>query len=86
VERLVLLAEPENKIAPELLSDHIRQKGRSSRRSSANLKLAVMDLEDEMIRETLTRFRNNKSLTARTLGISRQSLIDKIKRMKVSTK
>jgi transcriptional regulator with PAS, ATPase and Fis domain len=39
-----------------------------------------------MIRETLTRFRNNKSLTARTLGISRQSLIDKIKRMKVSTK
>jgi two-component system response regulator HupR/HoxA len=86
VERLVLLAEPENKIAPELLSDHIRQKGRSSRRSSANLKLAVMDLEDEMIRETLSRFRHNKSRTARALGISRQSLIDKIKRVKVPTK
>jgi two-component system, NtrC family, response regulator HupR/HoxA len=86
VERLVLLGEPERPIGPELLSDHIRQKGRSSRRSAANLKLAVMDLEDEMIRETLTRFRNNKSRTARALGISRQSLIDKIKRTKVPTK
>jgi len=86
VERLVLLADPEKEIRPELLSDHIRQKSRPSRRSNANLKLAIMDLEDEMIRETLARFRNNKSRTARVLGISRQSLIDKIKRMKVPTK
>jgi two-component system, NtrC family, response regulator HupR/HoxA len=86
VERLVLLAEPEKTIGSELLSDHIRQKGRPSHRSNANLKLAVMDLEDEMIRETLSRFRHNKSRTARALGISRQSLIDKIKRVKVPTK
>jgi two-component system, NtrC family, response regulator HupR/HoxA len=86
VERLVLLAEPEKAIEPDLLSNHIRQKGGSSRRAGASLKLAVIDLEDEMIRETLARFRNNKSRAARTLGISRQSLIDKLKRMKVPTK
>jgi two-component system response regulator HupR/HoxA len=86
VERLVLLAEPEKAIGPELLSDHIRQKSRPLPRSNGNLKLAVMDLEDEMIRDTLARFSNNKSRTARALGISRQSLIDKMKRMKVSSK
>jgi two-component system, NtrC family, response regulator HupR/HoxA len=86
VERLVLLVEPEKAIGPELLSDHIRQRTRSFPRSNGNLKIAIMDLEDQMIHETLTRFRNNKSRTARALGISRQSLIDKIKRMKVSSK
>jgi two-component system, NtrC family, response regulator HupR/HoxA len=86
VERLVLLAEPERPIGPELLSDHIRKKDKSGHRFNANLKIAVMDLEDEIIRETLARFRNNKSRTARVLGISRQSLIDKIKRLKVPAK
>lgn len=45
------------------------------------MKSAVRDLEEEMIRQTLTRFDQNKSRTARFLGISRQSLLEKLRRM-----
>lgn len=81
IERLVLLSEPDSEIAPELLSDHIRQCHRPSPHSDGNLKSAVRDLEEEMIRETLARFGQNKSRTARALGISRQSLLKKLRKM-----
>lgn len=86
VERLVLLAEPEKSIGAELLSDHIRQKPKSVSRSDRHLKSAIQDLEDEIIRETMKRLQNNKSRTARTLGISRQSLLEKLRRMELSSK
>jgi two-component system response regulator HupR/HoxA len=81
IERLVLLSEPGREIGPELLSDHIRQRHRPSPPSDGDLKSAVRDLEEEMIRETLARFGQNKSRTARALGISRQSLLEKLRRM-----
>lgn len=81
IERLVLLSEPGRAINPELLSDHIRQRHRPSTFADGDLKSAVRDLEDEMIRETLARFSQNKSRTARALGISRQSLLEKLRRM-----
>jgi len=83
IERLVLLSEPDKEIGPELLSDHIRQRHRPSLLSNGDLKSAVRDLEEEMIRETLARFSQNKSRTARALGISRQSLLEKLRRMGV---
>jgi two-component system response regulator HupR/HoxA len=82
IERLVLLAEPEREIGPEYLSDYISQRARPTARSNGNLKTAVQMLEDEMIREAMQRFHRNKSRTARALGISRQSLIEKLRRMK----
>jgi two-component system, NtrC family, response regulator HupR/HoxA len=82
IERLVLLAEPEKEISPEFLSDHIRQRQRPFALPEGNLKTAVQNLEEEMIRGSMERFRNNKSQVARTLGISRQSLIEKLKRMR----
>jgi two-component system response regulator HupR/HoxA len=85
IERLVLLAEPEKDIGPDLLSDHIRQRQRSLPLPEGNLKLAVQNLEEGMIRTTMERFRNNKSRVARTLGISRQSLLEKLKRMGPAT-
>ncbi len=81
IERLVLLSEAGKEIGPELLSDHIRQRHRPSLLSDGDLKSAVRDLEDEMIRDTLARFSQNKSRTARALGISRQSLLEKLRRM-----
>jgi two-component system, NtrC family, response regulator HupR/HoxA len=81
IERLVLLSEAEKDIEPELLSDHIRQRHRPSLLSNGNLKSAVRDLEDEMIKDALARFDQNKSRTARALGISRQSLLEKLRRM-----
>jgi two-component system, NtrC family, response regulator HupR/HoxA len=83
VERLVLLSEPEKEIEPELLSDHIRQRHRPSLLSNSDLKSAIRNLEDEMIKDTLARFDQNKSRTARALGISRQSLLEKLRRMRL---
>jgi two-component system response regulator HupR/HoxA len=80
-ERLVLLSEGDKEIGPELLSDHIRQRHRTPVLSNGDLKSAVRDLEEVMIRETLARFSQNKSRTARALGISRQSLLEKLRRM-----
>jgi two-component system, NtrC family, response regulator HupR/HoxA len=82
VERLVLLAECDKAIGPEYLSDYVRQRTRAVP-PDGNLKRAVQHLEEEMIRSTLQRFKNNKSQTARALGISRQALIDKLKRTKL---
>jgi len=81
IERLVLISDIGKEIGAELLSDHIRQRHRPSLIRDGNLKSAVRDLEDEMIRDTLTRFSQNKSRTARALGISRQSLLEKLRRM-----
>jgi two-component system response regulator HupR/HoxA len=86
IERLVLLSEAEKDIGSELLSEHISQRAKPTRRSNGNLKIAIQDLEEEMIRETMERFQQNKSKTARALGISRQSLIEKLRRMRMSQK
>lgn len=84
IERLVLLSEGEKVIGPELLSDHIRQRHRPSPVSDGDLKSAVRVLEEDMIRETLARLGQNKSRTARVLGISRQSLLEKLRRMGIN--
>jgi two-component system, NtrC family, response regulator HupR/HoxA len=81
IERLVLLSEREKDIGSELLSDHIRQRPRSFPVSNGGLKSAIRTLEEDMIREALARLGQNKSRTARTLGISRQSLLEKLRRM-----
>jgi two-component system response regulator HupR/HoxA len=81
IERLVLLSETGKDIKPELLSDHIGERHKSSDSGDGDLKSAVRELEEEMIRKTLQRFDQNKSKTARALGISRQSLLEKLRRM-----
>jgi len=81
IERVVLLADAEKQIAPELLSDHIRQGQRQPFPSDGDLKSAVRELEEAMIRSTLDRCGHNKSRAARALGISRQALLEKLRRM-----
>jgi transcriptional regulator with PAS, ATPase and Fis domain len=80
IERLVLVAEPDGEVGPELLSEHVWRRSRATARRQKNLKDAVQALEEEMIRETLGRLGGNRSKTARVLGISRQSLLDKLRR------
>jgi two-component system response regulator HupR/HoxA len=84
IERLVLLAEPEKEIDPDLLSDHIRPRLRPYPPPDGNLKIAVQNLEEEMIRDAMERLNHNKSRVARALGISRQSLLEKLRRMNPS--
>ena len=81
IERLVLLAEAEREIGPELLSDHIRQTRLAAPRGDRNMKEAIQQLEAVMIQEAMRRFNRNKSRAARALGISRQSLIEKLRRV-----
>jgi DNA-binding NtrC family response regulator len=45
-----------------------------------SLKKAIAELERQMIQETLTATKNNQQQTARLLGLSRQGLINKLKR------
>lgn len=84
VERLVLLGELERPIGPELLSDYISQRGRAASRQDGNLKVAIRRLEEEMIREAMEKTNFNKSRAARLLGISRQSLIEKLRKPALS--
>jgi Nif-specific regulatory protein len=49
-----------------------------------SLKKAITDLERQMIQETLTATRNNQQQTARLLGLSRQGLINKLKRYAIT--
>ncbi len=81
IERLVLLAEPDKEIGPENLSEFLRQRPRIVSRPNGDLKTATRLLEEEMIRETMQKCQLNKSKAARMLGISRQSLIEKLKHM-----
>ena len=81
IERLVLLSEEGGVIGSELLSDHIRQRSQASPSLDGDMKSAIRDLEEKMIRKALVRFDHNKSRMARALGVSRQSLIDKMRRM-----
>ena len=83
IERLVLLAEPDREIGPEFLSEFLRQRPRPAHRPDGDLKTAMRLLEEELIRETMQKCQHNKSKAARILGISRQSLIDKLKRMQL---
>jgi two-component system response regulator HupR/HoxA len=52
-----------------------------SRPLSGKLQQAQEDLERRMIRHALMRFQGNRSRCARSLGISRQGLLNKIQRL-----
>ena len=51
---------------------------------SQSLKKAVAELEHRMIAETLQETRNNQQQAARLLGLSRQGLINKMKRYSIT--
>lgn len=78
IERLVILGEAGVPIAPELLSDRIRL-GESSPEHRGSLRERLTALEREIILETLRRHENNKTRTAAELGITRQTIISKLK-------
>jgi DNA-binding NtrC family response regulator len=49
-----------------------------------SLKTAISELEQTMIREALQETRNNQQQAARVLGLSRQGLINKMKRYSIA--
>lgn len=84
MERLIVLAGAESKIAADMLSPKILETGDKSKvqgaRLHGKLKDALEDLERDMIREGLRRTGWNKSKLAKELGISRAGLIMKVEK------
>ncbi len=85
VERAVALARPEEKeITPELLPEHLTV-GEGAiavavRQGGGMLPAAIEILERQMISEALQAHNSNRTETAEALGITRQTLISKIKK------
>ncbi|MBI4456264.1 MAG: sigma-54-dependent Fis family transcriptional regulator [Acidobacteria bacterium] len=79
VERMVILADG-GLLMPDLISDPVRA-GRNKARKSDSLKEQIGELEKRMILDTLNTCYQNKSQAARALGISRQTLITKLRKI-----
>jgi two-component system, NtrC family, response regulator HupR/HoxA len=78
VERLVILCEPEGKIGPALLSERVRSP-EAVTNSSGNLREQLASLERDLILRALEAHDFNKSQAAAALGITRQTIIAKLK-------
>ena len=79
VERAVILCLGEQ-IAPQDLPPHLlSEEVRDMKRPQADDAFTLRDMEREVIKSTLNKTGNNKSLTAKKLGVSRQTLLNKIK-------
>jgi DNA-binding NtrC family response regulator len=81
IERAVILCLGEQitprELPPQFFSEEIRA-GAAKLTSSSN-DFTLRDMEREVIKATLDKTGNNKSLTAKRLGIARQTLLNKIK-------
>ncbi len=78
VERLVILCDAEGSIQPALLSERIRNPAPESNRDG-NLKQQLASLERDLILRALEAHDFNKSQAAAALGITRQTIITKLK-------
>ncbi len=79
VERAVILCLGEH-ITPQDLPPHLLSEDvRVMKKAQVDEGFTLRDMEREVIRTTLVKTGNNKSLTAKKLGVSRQTLLNKIK-------
>jgi two-component system response regulator HupR/HoxA len=83
IERLIVLAGDDLAIEAELLSERITTvptDGKKISKYSGRLKDAIESLERDLISDGLKNSNWNKSKLAKTLGISRASLISKVEK------
>ena len=80
MERIAILCGSESGIDAVQLAERIQDSSRSSKLlSQEGLKGKVRGLEKKLILEALERYSNNKSRAAADLGITRQTIIAKLK-------
>lgn len=86
IERLVVLSSG-GQAEIHLLSEPLRRipsnEGGNTRLESGSLKAEMDRLEEKLIREALERYQQNRSQTARVLGISRQNLLNKMRQFQI---
>jgi two-component system response regulator HupR/HoxA len=78
VERLVILGRQDEAITPDMVSERIRYREKAHR-DSGDLKRQLAELERQLILDALRDHNNNRSQAARALGITRQTIISKLK-------
>ncbi len=86
IQRLVIQAEPDTFISGELLNEKMRKTTESSLPSmtgSGTLKEMLEDVERQFVREALRQHGNNKTSTAKALGITREGLHKKLRQLKI---
>ncbi len=79
VERAVILCLGEQITPPDLPPHLLSEDVRVLKKTQVDEGFTLRDMEREVIRSTLIKTGNNKSLTAKKLGVSRQTLLNKIK-------
>jgi Nif-specific regulatory protein len=85
VERAVTFAEDGEIVTPDLFSDELRDWGSIvSTDSSKPMAEAVKQVEKQMIKEAMRRFGGNKSKAAKSLGLSRRGLLNKLQRYRIT--
>jgi transcriptional regulator with PAS, ATPase and Fis domain len=82
----VIAFSPDGTVGADDLSDRIRQgpEADPGRRASGSLKERLAHLERQVIRETLDRYAWNKTQAARNLGLTRQGLHRKVRKLGIS--
>ncbi|RYE94350.1 MAG: GAF domain-containing protein [Myxococcales bacterium] len=84
VQRLVIQAEPDGIVTPDLLSPHLRKMESLVQRAGVpkgTLREMVDAFERYILREALRDHGNNKTSAARTLGITREGLHKKLRQL-----
>jgi DNA-binding NtrC family response regulator len=85
IERAVIMSGERDELLPVDFSEELTADGSVARLlPSGKLKEAIALLEKEMIHKTLTETSGNKSEASRVLGLSRSSLISKVKEYQLS--
>ncbi len=79
VERMVILCDPEQPIPPSMVSERVRLGSSTGGSDAGGLKEKVAEFERTLILEALRRHGHNRSHAADALGISRQTIIAKLK-------
>ena len=80
MERVAILCQSEPEVSPSYLAERIRYSRIRSDGEERSLKDQLSALERRLILEGLAAHGNNKSQAARTLGITRQTIISKLKK------
>jgi transcriptional regulator with PAS, ATPase and Fis domain len=81
IQRAVVLCPEGGSITPELLSPKISKREPSARDDVLNLKDAVAEFERALIQRALAEHGGHKEKTARALGLTRQGLFEKMRRI-----
>lgn len=86
IQRLVIQAEPGNPIDADLLSDKFRRATGSAAlpvAASGTLKEMLEEVERKLVEQALHDHGNNKTSTAKALGITREGLHKKLRQLKL---